>query len=103
MVDEIHSIIPDINRVLEIFSKIGKAHLNINEFTTLYDSHYSEGLLSNKDSNFILQVLFNFSVIGNHNNETNKLVFRYINREANLNFNHAITIHRGLYKSLQLY
>ncbi|TEW86797.1 P-loop ATPase, Sll1717 family [Psychrobacter sp. 230] len=103
LVDEIHSIIPDINRVLEIFSKIGKAHLNINEFTTLYDSHYSEGLLSNKDSNFILQVLFNFSVIGNHNNETNKLVFRYINREANLNFNHAITIHRGLYKSLQLY
>ena len=103
LVDEIHSILPDIEKVLDMFSKIGKAYLNIEEFRELYELNYSEGRLVNKDYKFILQVLFNFSVIGNHNNDTNKLVFRYINKEANLNFDHAITLHRGLYKSLQLY
>ena len=103
LVDEIHSILPDVDKVFELFSKIGKAHLNIEEFRMLYESLYNEGYLLNKDYKFVLQVLFNFSVIGNHNNDTNKLVFRYINIEANLNFDHAITVHRGLYKSLQLY
>ena len=86
LVDEIHSIIPDIDKILEIFSKIGKAHLSTNEFKLVYESLYNDGQLINKDYKFILQVLFNFSVIGNHNSTTNKLVFKYINIEAKLNF-----------------
>lgn len=101
--DEIHVILPDIEKIFELFSRIGKAYLKIEEFKLAYEELYAEGNTTHKDYKFVLLALFKFSVIGNHGNDTNKLVSRHINTEAKLNFNHTITVHRGLYKSLQLY
>ena len=89
--------------IFEIFSKIGKAHLNINDFKNIYNSYAEQGKLVDKNYIFILEVLFNFSIIGNFMRGSNKEVFRYINPEARLDFDHPITVHRGLNKSLQLF
>ena len=101
--DEVHSLIPEIDMIFEIFSKIGKAHLNINDFKNIYNSYAEQGKLVDKNYIFILEVLFNFSIIGNFMRGSNKEVFRYINPEARLDFDHPITVHRGLNKSLQLF
>ncbi len=103
LIDEVHSIIPDIDNVLEVFAKIGKSQLSVEDFKQAYLSAFEAGQVKSKDYEFVLKMLFSFSIIGNHANDTNKYVFRYINHEANLNLDHAIAIHRGLYKSLQLF
>lgn len=104
LTDEIHSLMPDIDIIFDIFSKIGKAYLNIDDFRVMYNSYIEQGKLkNNSDCNFVLEVLFNFSVIGNCMRINDKEVFRYINPEANLNFDLPITLHRGLHKSLQLF
>ena len=101
--DEVHSLIPEIDMIFDIFSKIGKGHLNISDFKTVYDSYVEKGKLEDKNYVFILEALFSFSIIGNLIRGRNKEVFRYINPEARLNFDHPIVVHRGLYKSLQIF
>lgn len=103
LTDEVHSLIPEIDKIFDIFSKIGKAHLNISDFKTIYESYVEQGKLEDKNYIFILEVLFNFSIIGNFMKGSNKEVFRYINPEASLNFDQPIIVHRGLNKSLQLF
>lgn len=104
LTDEVHSLMPDIDVIFDIFSKIGKAYLNISDFKTMYDSYIEQGKLKN-DTNYmvVLEILFNFSIIGNCMRNSDKEVFRYINSEASLNFDLPITLHRGLHKSLQLF
>jgi hypothetical protein len=99
-VDEIHAVLPDINVILDIFSQLRKQTLKISEFKNAYQRRVEQSNIKNKDSDLVLRILFHFSVIGNVGN--NVIFFRYINREATLNLNEGITIHRGLFKSLQI-
>ena len=87
---------------LDIFSMIRKNQINIREFKKLYDAQLKNGILETKNQDFVLQVLFHFSVIGNQPKQKNATVFRYENKEARLNFKEPIIIHRGLLKSLQI-
>lgn len=103
LTDEVHSLIPEISTIFDIFSKIGKSHLNIIDFKTMYDSYVEQGKLEDKNYIIILETLFNFSIIGNSIRGRNKEVFKYINTEASLNFDHPIILHRGLNKSLQIF
>lgn len=104
LTDEVHSLMPDIDLIFDIFSKIGKAYLNISDFKTMYDSYIEQGKLRNTTNyTIVLEILFNFSIIGNCMRDNDKEVFKYINPEASLNFDLPITLHRGLNKSLQLF
>lgn len=101
IIDEIHPIIPDIQSVFQVFSQIRKQVLSIDEFKELYNEYLDSGTVREANINLVLQTLYDFSVIGNEM-KNHRSIFRYMNREARLNFSENITIHRGLYKSLQI-
>jgi len=101
--DEIHGLVPDIHAVLDLFTLMRKQTMRIDEFRNAFASAYRDGKVVTKDVNFVLEILFHFSVIGNQPKQQNAQVFRYKNRGANLNFGENIIIHRGLYRALQIF
>jgi Cdc6-like AAA superfamily ATPase len=101
MIDEIHGIIPDIARVLAIFSESRKWILSVDEFRVAYQERVKAKSMAIDDVDFVLQTLFYFSVIGNVV-RTDFHVFRHERPDAQLNFKEKIVVHRGLMKALQI-
>jgi len=101
LIDEIHGIIPDIGKVLSIFSETRKWILSIEEFKKAYEERVQVGAMQIKDVDMILRTLFYFSVIGNVV-RPGLHIFRHVRPEAELNFKEKIVVHRGLMKSLQI-
>lgn len=101
--DEIHGMVPDIHAILDLFTILRKQTLRIDEFRSAFDEANRGGKVKTKDFNFVLEVLFHFSVIGNQPKQKNNQVFRYKAKGANLNFGENIVIHRGLYRALQIF
>ena len=102
LVDEIHGILPDIQEILSILSEIRKWNFSIGEFKRRYKVHLNKGVIKTRDVDFVLKVLFHFSVIGNQGRQKNQSFFRYANKEARLNFSEQLVVHRGLFKALQI-
>lgn len=100
--DEIHGVIPEIRDILGLFSTLRKQSMSIEQFTQEYKNFTGSGTLPKRDVNFVLEVLFMFSIIGNIPKQSNHPVFKYKNPDARLNFNEKICIHRGLFKALQI-
>jgi len=100
--DELHGLIPDIHKILDIFTTLRKQTLRIEEFKDAYIEAIKQGLIESGDFQFILQMLFHFSIIGNQPKQKSFQVFRYKNKEARLNLKENIIIHRGLFRSLQI-
>lgn len=100
--DEISGVIPEIHEILDIFAKLRKQTLKISEFTDEYERAIKEGELPKRDTIFVLNVLYIFSVIGGQPKQKTFQVFRYNNPGTSLNMNDNIIIHRGLYRSLQI-
>lgn len=102
LVDEIHGILPDIQEIFSILSEIRKNIFSIDEFNALYNKRLKSGAVANKDVDFVLKILFHFSVVGNQPKQKKVKFFRYSNKEARLNFNEKLVVHRGLLKALQI-
>ncbi|SIS82435.1 P-loop ATPase, Sll1717 family [Neptunomonas antarctica] len=100
--DELHGVIPDIHRILDIFTTLRKQTLRIDEFKQAFDEAVSQDLIKTKDFQFVLQMLFHFSLIGNQPSQKSHQVFRYKNKEARFNMKENIILHRGLFRSLQI-
>lgn len=101
--DEVSSILPEIKEILEIFSKIRKQTLSIDEFEHQYKEFLRLNEIKEERSiSFILNILFSFSIIGNQPRQRNTQVFKYISPEARLNQTEKIIVHRGLFKALQI-
>lgn len=100
--DELHGVIPDIHRILDIFTTLRKQTLRIDEFKEAFEEAVSQNLIKTKDFQFVLQMLFHFSLIGNQPKQSSHQIFRYKNKEARLNMKENIIIHRGLFRSLQI-
>lgn len=100
--DEIHGAIPDIHKILDIFTTLRKQTLRIEEFVASFNQASESGLIKTKDSQFVLQMLFHFSIIGNQPKQVSYQVFRYKNKEARLNMSENIILHRGLFRALQI-
>ncbi|MGM0951831.1 MAG: P-loop ATPase, Sll1717 family [Pseudomonadota bacterium] len=100
--DEVHGVIPDIHRILDLFTVLRKQTLRIDEFKEAFDSAVEDGLIRTKDYQFVLQMLFHFSIIGNQPKQASHQVFRYKDKEARLNMKENIILHRGLFRSLQI-
>ncbi|MCP3387455.1 cold shock domain-containing protein [Bradyrhizobium sp. CCGB12] len=101
LIDEIHGIIPDIGKVLAIFSETRKWILSISEFRKAYEERAQVGAVQIKDVDMILKTLFYFSIIGNVA-KVGVHIFRHVRPEAEFNFKEKIVVHRGLMKSLQI-
>ncbi|MBF5038950.1 hypothetical protein INP77_05540 [Methylophilus sp. 13] len=99
--DELFAILPDISNIFDAISQLRKWNFSISEIETAYKSQLKNGFITEKNVKFVLQVLYLFSVIGN-TPKTGRYVFRYQNREARLNFNERVVVHRGLFKALQI-
>ncbi|WP_457792606.1 P-loop ATPase, Sll1717 family [Pseudomonas syringae] len=100
--DEIGGILPQIKAILNLFSIVRKQTLQISEFESAYEEAVKTGEIQTKNADFILSILFNFSVVGNQPKQKNTHVFRYITPEANFNRKEPLVLHRGLFKSLQI-
>jgi hypothetical protein len=101
LTDELFAVLPDISGVFDVLSQLRKPIFSVSEFEAAYTDQVRQGFIQEKNVNFVLQVLYLFSVIGNSIRPGNE-VFRYKNREARLNFNERIAVHRGLFKALQI-
>jgi hypothetical protein len=101
--DEIRGFLPEIREIIDVLSLVRKQTFSIKEFTGIYKSEIKQGTVKESNIEFILKTLFYFSVIGNQPAQRNTQVFRYLNKEARLNLNEYICVHRGLYKALQLF
>ncbi|WP_051516471.1 P-loop ATPase, Sll1717 family [Herbaspirillum sp. RV1423] len=99
--DELFAILPDISNIFDAISQLRKWNFSIAEMEKAYASQVENGFAKEKNVKFVLQVLYLFSVIGN-TPRVGRYVFRYQNREARLNFNERLVVHRGLFKSLQI-
>lgn len=100
--DEIQALIPDIPQVFQVLSQIRKWNFTIPEFKTAYNIYLESGTIKESNVDYVLQTLFNFSVIGNQPKQKLIQFFRYKNKEARINFNENIVVHRGLFKALQI-
>ncbi len=103
IVDEIYPVLPDIDTILQIITNIRKAIFSVDEFKNEYKQYLASNTVREKNIDFVLTTLFNFSVIGNqHRKQAGVSYFKY--QQTNMNFNKKenIIIHRGLLKSLQI-
>lgn len=102
IIDEVFPILPEIETIFSLLSEIAKTtFFKIEDFKREYDTYVDRGDLKEKNSDYVLQVLFDFSIIGNLP-KINYPVFRYKNKEAKLNKKEKLILNRGLYKSLQV-
>jgi hypothetical protein len=99
--DELFAVLPDIVAIFDVMSLLRKQIFPIKEFEKAYTEQVERGFIKERNFLFVLQVLFLFSVIGNTPRPGHQ-VFRYRNREARLNFNEPLIVHRGLFKALQI-
>ena len=101
--DEIYPILPDIDAIFNVLSSIRKWNFKPSEFKNEYRKFYDRGQVSESDVDFVLETLFNYSVIGNQHKTKDKfLFFKYMHTNMTFNRNENIVIHRGLFKALQI-
>jgi hypothetical protein len=102
MEDEIHGVLPEISGILDIVAHLRRQEFYAEDFLKSYRREIGRGLLPDRNAETVLTILFHFSVIGNHPKKRNSQVFRYLNKEARLNLNEPLCVHRGLFKALQI-
>jgi hypothetical protein len=101
--DEIHSILPDVKGILDIIAHIRQQVFSFPAFAEAYEREVERGSLQNLGAEYVLKILFHFSVIGNQSRNQHIQIFRYLNKEARFNSADPICVHRGLFKSLQIF
>ncbi len=102
--DEAHSALPEFDSVIALLPIIRKQVFSSSEFKSAYIAAVEKGNLStSKSSETILELLFEYDVIGNAPKMKGKAVFRYEYPNAKINHNEKIIIHRGLYGALQIF
>lgn len=102
--DEIYPILPEINEVFNILSKMRKQLFKPEEFILCYNNEVHKGSIKHANAEYVLDVLFNFSIIGNqHRHQEYRNFFKYLHTNMTYNRDEIIVIHRGLLKALQIF
>lgn len=103
IVDEVFPVLPEIEDFLQIFANIRKWNFTLQEFTSEYNKYLKAGTIKEKNIDYVLDTLYNFSVIGNQNkHRKEQFYFKYMHSNMTFNRTENIVIHRGLFKALQL-
>lgn len=103
MEDELDGILPEVRQILDVVAHMRQPTFSFKAFSHAYRNEVHRGVLEDRSAEYVLGVLFHFSVVGNQTRFRNARVFRYLNKEARFNSNDLICVHRGLFKSLQIY
>ena len=102
--DEAHSALPEFDSVIPLLPAIRKQVFSVDDFKTAYELAVKKGsLITTKGPEKVLELLFEYGVIGNAPKMRGKAVFRYEYPNATINFNEKIIIHRGLFGALQIF
>ena len=103
IVDELTPLLPDIEEIFQIISNLRKQAFTIEEFKNEYTKYLVSKTVLEENIDFVLDVLFKFSVLGNQNKKkADVLYFKYMQTNMNLNRNENLVVHRGLFKALQI-
>lgn len=103
IIDEVHPVLPDIDVIFQVITSLRKWNFKIQEFKSVYNTYLEKGSIEEKNFDYVLQTLFHFSIIGNQDKRRlDKFYFKYQNKDATINYNEQLVVHRGLFKSLQI-
>lgn len=102
-IDELFAVLPEVNEILGLLSIIRKQTFGFESFEKEYNSLVKQGVIPKRDVKYILLLLFDAGVIGNQPSMKGKDIFSYKQNSPRFNFNESMIIHRGLFKSLQIY
>ena len=100
-VDEVHSIVPNVNGIFTVLSNIRKQSMSVREFEKEYNRLKSNNV-DMLDFEIAAKLLYHFSIIGNQPSQKNTTIFKYREPASEMNFNENIVIHRGMLKALQI-
>ena len=101
--DEVFPLMPEIKTIFQILSNLRKWNFKVSEFIKEYSKFIAEGTIKEPNIDHVLDVLYNFSVIGNqHRNIKNVQYFKYLQTNMTYNKEENIVIHRGLFKALRI-
>ena len=101
--DEIYPVLPDIDTIFNVFSSIRKPIFKMTEFEEEYIKYVERNRITETDIDYVLETLFNYSVIGNqHKTRDRYFFFKFQQTNMTYNRNENIVIHRGLFKALQI-
>ncbi|MDE6200600.1 MAG: hypothetical protein K2M47_01795 [Clostridiales bacterium] len=103
LIDEIFPVLPDIDKILPIFSAIRKQSFNPNIFIEEYHKEVSKNAIQDIGAENVLGILFNYNVIGNVPSMKGQYLFKFSYADARFNLKENIVLHRGLYKTLQIF
>lgn len=98
--DELAPILPDIDRIFYILSLQRQWIFSPKLFKEDYQKEIESGNVNETNVDYILETLYNFSVIGLENkNQKSIHYFKYINTNMTYNRRENIVLHRGLFKA----
>ncbi|WP_322528570.1 hypothetical protein R5R73_01415 [Salinicola sp. LHM] len=102
IVDEVHTLIPDIEKIFTIISRVGKTTFKQPDFTEKYETeNKSDWIRPEYSAEYVMRLLFLFSIVGNHA-RNNVQIFRYLDPASELDLEKGIIVHPALQKALQL-
>lgn len=101
LVDEMSSLVPEIDEIFNVLSSIGKDHFNTKNFCYAYETYFDNKTTPNYEPKKILEILFTFNIIGQIN-RSGKRFFKYLDQTSQCNFESPFCIHRGLFKAIQI-
>lgn len=102
--DEAHSVLPCFDKIIDILPIIRKQMFKFDEFANIFEERKNTGLLDITNSaEEVLEILFDYGIIGNAPKIKGKAIFRYEYPTAKLNLKESFIIHRGLYGALQIF
>lgn len=101
--DEVFPLLPDIENIFQVLSNLRKWNFSVNEFIAEYRKYVKTGKIREKNTDYVLDTLYNFSVIGNQDkHHKDRYYFKYLHTNMTYNKNENVVIHRGLFKALQI-
>jgi hypothetical protein len=100
--DEITEVLPEISRIMDIFTYLRKAKFTSEEFIDEYSRMVEQGLIqNNKSGEKVLEILYEFSIIGNFTKQ-NKPIFKFYSKESVINLRERLILKEGLHKCFRI-
>lgn len=100
IVDEVHSLIPDIDGVLDV---IGGMRLQVFRYSELeFRLRKADLNLAGLSAKKVTELLFHFNVVGNIPKQEKERIYRYKNPRAKFSLDDKLIVHPGLTRSLEV-
>lgn len=100
--DEISGSVPGIRNILSILATIRSPIFTANRFRAEYEKAQKAGRVGSLDPLSALDILFQFSIVGNSIDGGQRTVFRYSTPGARFDPSQEVLVLRGLYSVLQI-